>query len=274
MLQSIISYFKTIPSWHRALLLTGGIMLFWVIEGVVPVKKMLYAKWQHAGVNIFFTFTTVIVNFGLAFMMSVSSEFVTNKNFGLYYWLQLPLWANVLIALMVLDFIGAYLVHFLEHKVKFMWLFHLVHHTDTNVDSTTANRHHPGESVFRAAFTSIAIILAGAPFGVVMLYQSLSALLSQFNHANIKLPNVIDNAISWVIVSPNMHKVHHHYEQPFTDTNFGNIFSIWDRLAKTFAKKDITSIVYGVDTHMLTEENSKINNLLKIPFQPYREPKK
>jgi sterol desaturase/sphingolipid hydroxylase (fatty acid hydroxylase superfamily) len=273
MLQSVITYFETIPSWQRALLLASGIMLFWIIEGVMPLKKMLYAKVKHAGVNLFFTLTTIIVNFALAFMMSISSQLATNHSFGLYNWLPLPLWLNVVIGIMVLDGIGAYLIHYLQHKVKFMWVFHVVHHSDTAVDTTTANRHHPGESVFRATFTSIAILIAGAPFGVVMLYQSLSALFSQFNHANIKLPLWLDNAISYIIVSPNMHKVHHHYTQPYTDTNYGNIFSLWDRLAKTFAKKDNDTIVYGIDTHMLPEENSQINNLLKIPFQPYREPK-
>lgn len=273
MLQEIIDYFETIPSWQRACILAGGITFFWMIEGFIPLKRMLYNKWKHAGINIFFTFTTVAVNFALAFAMSMSCEYVTKHQFGFFYWVHLPLWLHVLIGVMLLDFIGAYLIHFLEHKVKLMWRFHVVHHTDTNIDATTANRHHPGESVFRAAFTSLAIFVAGAPFGVVMLYQSLSALLSQFNHANISLPKWMDTAISWVIVSPNMHKVHHHYSQPYTDTNYGNIFSIWDRIFITFAKKDANTLTYGIDTHMLTEEHSSINNLLQIPFQPYRQPR-
>jgi sterol desaturase/sphingolipid hydroxylase (fatty acid hydroxylase superfamily) len=272
MLQSIINYFETIPSWQRAALLAGGIVVFWTIEGFIPFKKMLYNKWKHASVNIFFTITTVLVNFALAFMMSISSELVTVKKIGMYNWITIPLWLNVLLCMMILDFIGAYVIHFLQHKVKFMWRFHLIHHTDTNVDSTTANRHHPGESAFRAVFTSIAILISGAPFGIVMLYQSISAVMSQFNHANIKLPLWLDNAICLILVSPSMHKVHHHNVQPFTDTNYGNIFSIWDKLAFTFAKKDVTTIVYGIDTHMESQENTDIKNLLNIPFQPYRQP--
>jgi sterol desaturase/sphingolipid hydroxylase (fatty acid hydroxylase superfamily) len=213
-----------------------------------------------------------MVNFALAFAMVMSSAWVTQNQFGLYYWLQLPLWLNVLIGVMVLDFIGAYLIHLLQHKVKLMWRFHLVHHTDVNIDATSANRHHPGESLFRAAFTSLAIFVAGAPFAVVMLYQSLSAILSQFNHANICFPKWLDTAISWFIVSPNMHKVHHHYTQPYTDTNYGNIFSIWDRVFNTFVKKEPNEIVYGIDTHMHEKEHSDIKNLLQIPFQEYRPP--
>jgi sterol desaturase/sphingolipid hydroxylase (fatty acid hydroxylase superfamily) len=271
-MQTIIDFFETIPSWQRALILAGGISFFWILEGIIPVKKMLYQKWKHAGINIFFTLTTVVVNFALAFAMSMSAAFVVDHQFGVFHWLSAPLWLNVIIALLILDFIGAYLIHWLEHKVKLMWRFHLVHHTDTNIDSTTANRHHPGESVFRAAFTSIAIFISGAPFGVVMLYQTVSAFLSQFNHANIKLPNWLDQAISWIIVSPNMHKVHHHYQQPYTDTNYGNIFSVWDRILQTFSKKEIDQLNYGVDTHMQPIEHSDIKNLLTLPFQAYRTP--
>ena len=87
------------------------------------------------------------------------------------------------------------------------------------------------------------------------------------------MPRAIDRALSWVIITPLMHKVHHHYTQPLTDTNYGNIFSFWDRIFGTFAQvDDTTELIYGIDTHMDPQENDKMGNLLKIPFQPYREP--
>jgi sterol desaturase/sphingolipid hydroxylase (fatty acid hydroxylase superfamily) len=263
----MLNYFEHISSLHRALILTGGITFFWIVEGFIPLKKEKYAKWKHGGINIFFTLTTIIVNFALAFAMALSCEYVTNHKLGVFNWLALPLWANVIIAVMLLDLIGAYFIHFLQHKVKVMWQFHVVHHTDINVDTTTANRHHPGESVFRAVFTSIAIFASGAPFAVVMLYQSMSALLSQFNHANISLPKWFNACVNWLIVTPNMHRVHHHYVQPYTDTNYGNIFSIWDRLFHTFAKKENDELIFGLDTHLELQTHSNIKNLLKLPFQ-------
>jgi sterol desaturase/sphingolipid hydroxylase (fatty acid hydroxylase superfamily) len=271
-MQSIVDYFEQIPSWQRALILAGGILFFWVVEGLVPLFRFRYNKLRHAGINIFFTVTTIVVNFALAFALAGASELCTHQQVGVYYWLQAaPLWVKVIIACMVMDLVGAYFVHWMEHKVKWMWRFHLVHHTDTFVDTTTANRHHPGESVFRAFFTACGILVAGAPFGVVMLYQSASALLSQFNHANIVLPRWIDRPLSWLIVSPNMHKVHHHYAQPYTDTNYGNIFSVWDRLFGTFVYvADMKTLHYGIDTHLNEKEHSHIGNLLEIPFQPYR----
>jgi sterol desaturase/sphingolipid hydroxylase (fatty acid hydroxylase superfamily) len=86
------------------------------------------------------------------------------------------------------------------------------------------------------------------------------------------IPKWLDNVISWVIVSPDMHKVHHHYVLPYTDSNYGNIFSIWDRLFGTYMTLDRDKLVYGIDTHYTPEEHSKMNNLLTIPFKEYRNP--
>ncbi|MEY2670534.1 MAG: hypothetical protein RLZZ577_850, partial [Bacteroidota bacterium] len=88
--------------------------------------------------------------------------------------------------------IGAYLVHLVEHKVKFLWGFHLIHHTDTWIDTTSANRHHPGESVIRFVFTTLGVVLVGSPMWLVFLYQTLSVVATQFNHANIALPKKVD----------------------------------------------------------------------------------
>lgn len=271
-MEQFVNYFQHIPSAHRSFILAGGITIFWIIEGFIPLFRTDYNKWKHAGINIFFTFTTIIVNFLLAFLLVLTCNWVEATHFGLLQWVSLPLWAVVVIGLPLMDLVGAYLVHWVEHHVTFMWRFHLVHHTDTNVDTTSANRHHPGESVFRFVFTALAIVLVGAPFWLVMLYQALSAALSQFNHANIELPRWLDNAISWVIVSPDMHKVHHHYMLPHTDTNFGNIFAIWDRLFGTFSTINRNELVYGIDTHPHKAEHSNLINLLKIPFQPHRAP--
>ncbi len=270
-MENLINYFQNIPSLHRSLILVGGITLFWLLEGILPLVRFNYKKWQHALPNLFFTMTTVLVNFALAFLLLKTADWTVANDFGIINWLPtMPLWAYVLIGLMLLDFIGAYLAHLTEHKVKPLWMVHLVHHTDHNVDTTTANRHHPLESMIRFTFTLFGVFIVGAPIGLVMLYQSLSLVLSQFNHANIKLPRGLDKAISYVIVSPDMHKVHHHYKLPYTDSNYGNIFSIWDRLLGTYMEYDRDRIVYGVDTFFDEEENGKIKVLLKQPFHKYR----
>ena len=234
-MDQIVAYFENIPSLHRALILVGGITFFWVLEGAVPLFSFRYKKWNHAIPNLFFTLTTIIINFILAFILLTASDWVVNNSFGvLYLFNSIPLALEVLIALLLLDFVGAFLAHYIEHKFNPLWMIHLVHHSDHNVDTTTANRHHPLESLIRFTFTLFAILIVGAPIGYVMLYQSISVLLTQFNHANIKLPKKIDKFLSYLIVSPDMHKIHHHYRLPYTDANYGNIFSIWDRMFGTY----------------------------------------
>ncbi len=272
-MDTIINYFETIPSSHRSALLVGGITFFWLLEGILPLYKFSYKKWKHALPNLFFTMTTVVINFALAFLLLKTSDWVAVNDFGLINWMpEMPLWVYVLLGLLLLDLIGAWLAHFVEHKIKPLWMVHLVHHTDHKVDTTTANRHHPLESMIRFTFTLIGVFIVGAPIAIVMLYQSCSLVLSQFNHANIRLPKMLDRALSFVIVSPDMHKVHHHNLLPYTDSNYGNIFSIWDRLFGTYRYLDRDKIVYGVDTFPDETINSNLWELLKQPFQKYRKP--
>lgn len=272
-MNDIIQYFSSIPSSHRAMILAGGIAFFWLIESAVPFIRFEYKKWQHAGINIFFTVTTIIVNFCLAFILLKAADWSVKNNFGLLNWLpEMNKWLFVIIGLLLLDLIGAYLAHLVEHKVKFLWRFHLIHHTDTWIDTTSANRHHPGESVIRFIFTTVGVLLVGSPMWLVFLYQTLSVVATQFTHANIVLPKKLDTFLSYFIVSPDMHKVHHHYVLPYTDSNYGNIFSVWDRLFGTFTTLDRDKLIYGVDTHMKPEEHNKLSNLLTIPFQKRRSP--
>ena len=273
-MNEIISYFSTIPSLHRSLILAGGITLFWLIENAFPLFNFNYKKWHHAAINIFLTLTTIIVNFSLAFILLKTSDWTITNNFGVLQWLpQMPLWLYALIGLLLLDLIGAYLVHLVEHKVKFLWRFHLIHHTDTWVDTTSGNRHHPGESVIRFVFTTLGVIIVGNPMWMVFMYQTISVVSTQFTHANISIPKKLDAFLSYFIVSPNMHKVHHHYKLPYTDSNYGNIFSVWDRLFGTFMYLPKEEIIYGIDTYMEPEDNNQLNNLLKIPFKNQRSPK-
>ena len=274
-MDNLIEYFENIPSIHRAVILVGGISFFWVLEGTVPLFAFKYKKWKHAFPNLFFTFTTIIINFLLAFLLLYTSDWVVENEYGFIHLFNgIPLIIEVFLAVLLLDFIGAFLAHYVEHKINPLWMIHLVHHSDHNVDTTTANRHHPLESLIRFSFTLFAILIVGAPIGYVMLYQSLSVILTQFNHANIKLPRKIDKWLSYLIVSPDMHKIHHHYRLPYTDANYGNIFSIWDRIFGTFMDLDREKIIYGVDVFPDEYKNSNIKDLLKQPFQKYQRPTK
>lgn len=272
-MEDLIRFFEHVPMWFRTMLLLGGIAFFWAMEGVLPLFRFSYRKLRHGFLNLFFTMTTAVIGFTFAGLLLMASRYVTEYRLGLLYLVELPLAAEVVVGVLLLDLIGAYTIHWIEHRVKWMWKFHLVHHSDTTVDVTTGLRHHPGETVFRMLFTILAVFISGTSIGIVMLYQSLSVLFAHLTHANLRIPETIDRWFSYVWVTPNMHKVHHHFRQPYTDSNYGNIFSIWDRVFGTFSSVGkATKLRYGINTHMDEKENDRLGNLLVMPLQPYRSP--
>ncbi len=272
-MEVLINYFETIPSLHRTLILVGGISLFWILEGVFPIVRFNYKKWKHSIPNFFFTFTTILVNLIFAFFIVTISDFTQEIEGGIYYWLGgISIVIKLIVGLVIMDFISAWFVHWLQHKTPLLWRLHVVHHTDEHVDTTTALRHHPGESILRATFTCLAVFFVGAPIWLVMIYQSLSAIFSQFNHSNFKLPIWLDKGLSYVIVTPGMHRVHHHHEQPFTDSNYGNIFSIWDRVSGNFAVMKYEDVKFGLDVYK--DEPQSLKDLLISPKILYTKNKK
>jgi sterol desaturase/sphingolipid hydroxylase (fatty acid hydroxylase superfamily) len=271
MLENIVNYFENISSAHRTLILVGGLTAFSLVESAIPLMSLKYNRWKHASINIFFTLTTILINFLMAFLLVASSDWVVAQEIGLLQWIDLPLWATLIVGVLLMDLLGAYLPHWIEHHVTWMWKFHVIHHTDQHVDTTTANRHHPGESVIRFGFAIIATIIVGAPMWIVFLYQSLSVVLSQVHHANIEMPQWLDDGLRLVFCTPNMHRIHHHYRMPYSDTNYGNIFSFWDKLFSTYAKVDNKKLKYGVDTYFEKEDANDVWSMLKIPFTAYRK---
>ncbi len=271
-LDNITYYFSNMPREHRSILLIGGLSIFLILEYFRPYVAFSYNKLSHSLKNLFFTACTVIINLGLAWLLLNASDFATENQIGIFHLASPPIGVQILFGLMAMDLIAAWLPHIIQHKIPFLWQFHLIHHTDKEVDTTTANRHHPIESVIRFIFTIIAIFIIGAPIWLIFLYQSCSLMMTQFNHANIKLPKQVDHLLSYIICTPGMHRVHHHYRQPYSDMNYGNIFSCWDRVFQTFVKVDNKQLIFGLDTYFENKEVNNIGKLLALPFKGYRKP--
>ena len=272
-MHDILAYFDTVPTYVRTIILISGISFFLILESGIPLFKFDYKKGKHAAINITFTLITLVINLFGAGIILAAINFNQSYGYGILNFIQLPLWAYVIIGLALLDLIGAWLIHWLEHKVQWMWKFHIIHHSDVHVDVTSGLRHHPGENIMRLCFTTLAVLVVGPSFGLVMLYQTISAFFAHLTHANIRMPIILDRYLSYIFVTPHFHKIHHHYMQPLTDTNYGNIFSFWDHIFGTASGNyEVEDLVYGIDTHFKKEEHSNIKNLLMIPFQPYRKP--
>ncbi|MBI1781622.1 MAG: sterol desaturase family protein [Sphingobacteriales bacterium] len=270
MFEKIIAHFETLE--HRPLermaILVGGLIFFWIIEGATPLLPMQYKKnkLQHAAVNFGFTVIHLIIHTILAIFIVKLSDWCRDSKFGLVYWFNSGVMMTIIISVLALDF-SSWLVHLVMHKNAFLWKFHTVHHTDNNVDVTTGLRHHPGDSLLRGIFFILLIFVSGAPMYGVMIYQTLVVVATAFTHANIRLPEKVDYIISFILVSPNMHKVHHHWKQPFTDSNYGATFSIWDRLFGTYKQLDVKDIKYGLDRYYPNEEDENFGRLMAHPFK-------
>lgn len=265
MLATVIAFFEGLTTLHKLIWIIGCLSIFWIAEGIYPLIHFSYDKWKHSKVNLVLLGTTMLINvlFGIATVGIF--QWTAVHQFGIFNWIDWPLWLELLLAVMALDFIAQYVVHYLLHKVSFMWRFHMVHHSDTEVDVTTGTRHHPGDFVMRETFALIAILIFGMPVAFYLIYRILTIFFTYFSHANLKLPLYVDKAISYIFISPNVHKFHHHYERPWTDTNYGNIFSFWDRIFGTFVYEDPYKIVYGLDV----TDPSKSDDLsyqIKVPF--------
>ncbi len=270
MWQNIIDHFQTLENrpLERLVLLVSGMLLLWVIEGAIPMLSLNYRKnkWKHASVNFSFTLIHLLIHTGFAVFIVLISDYCAQAGIGLVQWSNASILWTIIISFLVLDFFGGWLVHMVEHKMPLLWRFHVVHHSDNNVDVTTGLRHHPVESVLRGIFFLAGVIVAGAPMYAVMIFQTLLVLSTQFTHANIRLPRWIDKPLSYVFVSPGMHKVHHHWKQPYTDSNYGAVLSIWDRLLGTYRHLDPSEIKYGLDRYYPNEEDENLGMLMKKPF--------
>ena len=253
------------PLWMKAGWVVVCIGIFWVLEGNYSQFSFSYRKWRHARVNLLLLVGVMAINAVFGIVTAGVFVWLDQSSFGLLQWIELPLWAEFLIALLILDLIAQYFVHYLLHQVPFMWRLHLVHHSDKAVDVTTGTRHHPLDFVIRECFALLAVLITGMPLSFYLLYRLLSVLFTYWTHANLRLPLSLDRGLSWILVTPNMHKFHHHYQVPWTDSNYGNMFSVWDRIFGTFVYGDLQDIQYGVDLADHTNDQD-IATQLGLPF--------
>ena len=184
---------------------------------------------------------------------------------GLAHWLPVPSAVGGVVAFLLLDY-TMYAWHWLNHRVPFLWRFHNVHHTDLDLDVTTAVRFHFGEMLFSVLFRSLQVVLAGATPLVALIYEICLEGSTQFHHSNLRLPLKLERVLSWFIMTPRAHGIHHSIEDRETNSNYSNLFIWWDRLHRT-VRLDVPqdTLVVGVPTHRDPEEMT-VWHLLRMPF--------
>lgn len=254
-----------VPNEARLSALVVGCGILWVIEALAPLYHFRPGRMRRSLPNLGLTLTTVALNLLLGIGAAALVAWSSRHGVGLLPTLDLPAWAALAVGVVSLD-LAAYWAHVLLHRVPFGWRLHRVHHSEPEVDVTTALRQHPGETVWRVVFQLATTIALGAPLWVVVLYLMASTANAQLEHANVRLPERLDRVLRLVFVTPNMHKTHHSRAPHETDTNYANLLSIWDRLFGTYTPQvDFGRLRYGLDGFDAPERQSFVA-LLGLPF--------
>ena len=270
-MNNLIHYFSVPHDVLRVFILAFSIFLFWNIENLFAVSHN-YKKWKHALYNSFFVITALPVQLFLGWLLLKVLNYDAIYHYGVFNIFSINEHPLILLfaTFIVLDFFE-YIYHVTMHKVKGLWKFHLVHHTDKIVDASSTLREHPIETFIRLAFLLLVVFITGVPFWALMIRQFIQIIFNVFVHSNFRLSNKVDKIASLFFITPNIHHVHHHIAQPYTDSNYGDIFSIWDRIFGTYKKLDKNATVFGLDTYMEVKESENFGTLIKLPFQQYRK---
>jgi sterol desaturase/sphingolipid hydroxylase (fatty acid hydroxylase superfamily) len=226
----------------------------------------VYFRWLNHFVllfldNIISKLVLPVVTVGLAFA-------VAEKGWGLFNAVDLPVSLVFVLTMLLLD-LNNYIQHRLMHKIPIFWRVHKVHHTDIDVDWSTAFRFHPGEFILTLGLQAVVITLLGAPPAAVAIYEIVFVISAFFVHANVVLPAELEHRLRLLLVTPDMHRVHHSSRRLECDANYSGIFSWWDRWFSTYKKEPLLGqldMVLGLPQYREAHEQTLLW-LLKLPFE-------
>ena len=250
----------------RGLISWGGFVLFLCFELLRPYRQPTVSKTKRLMTNISLTIlNSVVLSLVFASATINTALYVSENHLGLLNMISLPLGLKVFLAVIFMDFM-LYVWHLLNHEVPFFWRFHRVHHSDLNMDVSTATRFHIGELAISAVIKICLIYFIGANLISVIIFESLLVLTAQFQHSSLNVPESFEKVFWIFFVPPSMHRIHHSVKIHERDTNYGTILSVWDRLLGTLLK-DIPqeTIIIGVGPYREPEKLG-LPHLLLMPF--------
>lgn len=198
--------------------------------------------------------------------------FAEQRGIGLLHLAHLPKGLEILFAAIALD-LAIYLQHVLFHAVPLFWRLHRVHHADLDFDVTTGTRFHPLEILLSLAFKAAAIFIIGAPAAAVLIFEIVLNLASMFSHSNIRIPKEVDAALRCVIVTPDMHRVHHSIHGDEADRNFGFSLAWWDRIFGTYRAQPRSAheaMKIGIPDYREQQHCATLTGMLFLPFMRER----
>ncbi len=245
----------------------GCLIAFGVMERLVKRRGEPPQRVRRWSTNTILMILWISASSLIPLSLLAASDLAKRNDIGLLNVTEIDPWLAFGIGLMARSFIS-YFTHFAMHKVPILWRIHRVHHLDSVLDVSTTARFHPLEGLASAPFALIGVFMLGIPPVAILIYEIIDAAIVVFTHANIRLPKYVDRALSLVLITPDMHRVHHSAFQPETDSNFGATLSIWDRLFGTYRRVDrekLQEMRLGLD-EVRDARNQRIAWLVISPF--------
>lgn len=244
-----------------------GIGFFLMIESFYPQRKWNMRRWQHWMVNFSLSFCNlIIVDQIFVSLLKHTNILSVFSNINVFDRLNVSMFWRILACILLFDLL-MYWWHRINHKIPFLWRFHRVHHTDMDLDVSSASRFHFGETTMAAVLSYSLMLSLGATILEVRIFKVFFVLMTEFQHSNIRLPKPVEKIVYLVFVPPAMHRVHHSDIQVETDSNYGAIFSFWDRMFGTFrVVEDQERIVFGLKEYTDPKQLT-IWKLLTLPFR-------
>ncbi|MDP2092847.1 MAG: sterol desaturase family protein [Hydrogenophaga sp.] len=239
-------------------------------ELAAPRRGLKLSRQQRWTANLgIVLLNTVIVRVAFPAAAVGMAALSVDKGWGLLNHFDVPFWLAVPLAMVAMDFV-IWLQHVMVHAVPALWRLHRVHHADLDYDLTTGARFHPIEIVLSMGIKFATITLLGAPVLAVVVFEVLLSACAMFNHGNIRLPERVDRALRWFLVTPDMHRVHHSVEDDESNSNFGFNLTWWDRLFVTYREQPRAGqlgMTIGIHDHTDPHEVARLPGMLLLPFK-------
>lgn len=252
--------------WRRSLLLTAVGLAVFVLERQRRARPRVEPQVRHIGRNLSMAgLAAATVHLVETPVVMPAARWAARRGVGLSRLMPGPSWVRTLTAVLLLDY-TLYLWHMLVHRVPFLWRFHLVHHVDLDLDATTALRFHGGELALSVPWRAAQVIAIGATPQALVAWQTLTLMSVLFHHSNSLLPAALERRLSWLLVTPRMHAIHHSVNPRETDSNYSSGLAIWDRLHRTIlTTRAADEVVTGVEGY-LDVTTVGLDRILELPW--------
>jgi sterol desaturase/sphingolipid hydroxylase (fatty acid hydroxylase superfamily) len=251
-----------------SLVLFGGFVVMLAAEWLAPAPGAYWnlRRLGHGAHNLLLWLAGIAVMSAVfGGMIWLLLQWMQFRRIGVLYYLPLPFWLHAILAFALLD-ASDYIFHRMSHNVRWLWLLHAVHHSDAHVDVTTNLRQHPLHLIPTELWKLVACAAIGVPAWVFLIHEILNLGFAHLHHAAVRWPRWIDRALSWLVITPRMHWSHHSPDAARTNSNYGVILSLWDRVFGTLTPPVVASPEFG----LRALDTPRWHNLWGMLLTPWR----